>query len=43
MKVLWNDEDFVEHCRKQVLWYSDFAPKYAFPRARFEKLRFPKW
>ncbi|MDH1181163.1 hypothetical protein N5C72_24065 [Achromobacter mucicolens] len=43
MKSLWNDEDFVEHCRKQVLWYSDFAPEYAFPRARFGKLHFPKW
>jgi hypothetical protein len=43
MKLLWNNEDFVEHCRKQVLWYSDFAPDYAFPRARFGKFRFPKW
>jgi hypothetical protein len=43
MKALWNEEGFVEHCRKQVLWYSDFAPDYAFPRARFGKLRFPKW
>jgi hypothetical protein len=43
MKVLWNSEGFVEHCRKQVLWYSDFAPDYAFPRARFGKFRFPKW
>jgi len=43
MKLLWNDSDFVEHCRKQVLWYSDFAPDYGFPRARFGKLRFPRW
>lgn len=43
MKWLWNNEDFVEHCRKQVLWYSDFAPDYTFPRARFGKFRFPKW
>lgn len=43
MKDLWNDEDFVEHCRKQVLWYSDFAPEYTFARARFGKFHFPKW
>ncbi|GMV56619.1 MAG: hypothetical protein AMXMBFR6_24240 [Betaproteobacteria bacterium] len=43
MKTLWNNEDFVELCRKQVLWYSDFAPDYAFPSARFGRLRFPKW
>mgnify|MGYP000051715894 CR=1 FL=1 len=43
MKTLWNDGDFVEHCRKQVLWYSNFAPEYGFPRARFGKLRFPRW
>ena len=43
MKSLWNDSDFVELCRKQVLWYSDFAPAYGFPRARFGKLQFPRW
>lgn len=43
MKELWNDEVFVEHCRKQVVWYSSFAPDYTFPRARFGKLHFPKW
>jgi hypothetical protein len=43
MKTLWNDDDFIEHCRKQVLWYSDFAPEYGFPAARFGKLRFPRW
>lgn len=43
MKLLWNDSDFVELCRKQVLWYSDFAPAYEFPRARFGKLQFPRW
>jgi len=43
MKILWNDSDFVELCRKQVLWYSDFAPAYGFPNARFGKLRFPRW
>ncbi|MHB8390842.1 MAG: hypothetical protein ACYDBH_14880 [Acidobacteriaceae bacterium] len=43
MKLLWNDPGFVELCRNQVLWYSDFAPAYGFPRARFGKLKFPKW
>jgi hypothetical protein len=43
MKKLWNDDDFIEHCRKQVLWYIDFAPEYRFPMARFGKLRFPRW
>jgi hypothetical protein len=43
MKFVWNNPDFVEHCRTQVLWYSDFAPEYNFPRARFGKLVFPKW
>lgn len=43
MKILWIDGDFVEHCRKQVLWYSDFSPDYEFPGARFGKLRFPRW
>lgn len=43
MKALWNDERFVEHCRQQVLWYSDFAPRYAFPSARRGALHFPRW
>jgi hypothetical protein len=43
MKLLWNDANFVELCRKQVLWYSDFAPTYRFPRARFGRLQFPRW
>lgn len=43
MTLLWNDSGFVESCRKQVLWYSDFAPAYGFPRARFGKYQFPRW
>lgn len=43
MKILWNDDGFLEHCRKQVLWYSDFSRDYKFPNARFGKLRFPKY
>ena len=43
MRLLWNNTDFVEHCRKQIIWYSDFAPAYRFPHARFGKFRFPRW
>jgi len=43
MKALWSDEGFVDHCRHQVLWYSDFAPRYTFPSARRGRLVFPKW
>lgn len=43
MKTLWNDESFVEHCLQQVLWYSDFAPRYAFSSARRGKFHFPRW
>jgi hypothetical protein len=43
MKELWSDSKFVDHCREQVLWYSDFAPSYGFPRARRGKIFFPKW
>ena len=43
MKALWSDEDFVEHCRQQVLWYSHFAPSYGFPKARRGRLEFPRW
>ena len=43
MNRLWNDPRFVEHCREQVLWYSDFSPSYGFPGARRGKLVFPRW
>ncbi|MEY8689733.1 MAG: hypothetical protein AB9M53_07640 [Leptothrix sp. (in: b-proteobacteria)] len=43
MKALWRDDGFLEHCRRQVLWYSDFAQDYAFPNASLGRLRFPKW
>jgi hypothetical protein len=43
MKVLWNDENFIDLCRKQVQWYSEFAPAYEFRQARFGKYIFPRW
>tara|TARA_R110001583_G_C5648135_1_gene408451 strand:+ start:2473 stop:3006 length:534 start_codon:yes stop_codon:yes gene_type:complete len=43
MIKLWNDSTFIEHCRAQVLWYSDFASSYGFPNARRGKLAFPRW
>jgi hypothetical protein len=43
MKALWSNEDFVDHCRQQVLWYTDFAPSFDFPNARRGKFRFPRY
>ena len=43
MKKIWNDSSFIEHCRKQVIWYSDSFPSYGFPNARRGKLLFPRW
>lgn len=43
MIEIWNDSKFIEHCRVQVLWYSDFAPNYGFPNAKRGKLVFPRW
>ncbi len=43
LKKCWNDPKFIGHCREQVLWYSDFAPMYGFPRARRGKRVFPKY
>ncbi|MGL4668860.1 MAG: hypothetical protein ACRCWR_13140, partial [Saezia sp.] len=42
MRKVWNDKDFIEHCRKQILWYSSTLPDYKFPDARRGKLCFPK-
>ena len=43
MRFLWTDSNFVDHCRKQVHWYSNFAPAYGFPNARLGRDVFPKW
>ncbi|WP_156409940.1 hypothetical protein [Duganella sp. Root198D2] len=43
MKSLWNDSEFVAHCREQVIYYSSFAPAYDFPNARHGRLHFPRW
>lgn len=43
MKSLWSDSSFVEHCREQVIHYTEFAPGYGFPNARRGKLHFPRW
>lgn len=43
MKLLWNDSKFIEECRKQIVWYSDFSPIYSFPNARFGRHILPRW
>jgi hypothetical protein len=43
MITLWSDEEFREHCREQIMWYTRFAPRYEFPNARFGRDVLPKW
>lgn len=43
MQQLWRNDDFVEHCRKQVIWYANEYPSYKFAHARRGMLRFPQW
>lgn len=43
MQLIWRDDDFVERCRRQVLWYSERFPRYSYPNARRGKLHFPRW
>lgn len=43
MKILWNDPKFVEHCRKQVFWYSQNFPHYIFSNAKKGRHIFPRW
>lgn len=43
METLWRDENFVERCRRQVIWYANAFPTYSFPNARRGRLHFPRW
>ncbi|WP_145543726.1 hypothetical protein [Yersinia frederiksenii] len=43
MKLLWNDSKFIEECKKQIVWYSEFSPHYPFPNARFGRYILPRW
>lgn len=43
MKLLWNNSKFIRECKKQIVWYSRFAPNYSFPNARFGRLILPRW
>jgi hypothetical protein len=43
MQTLWRDESFVERCRRQVIWYANSFPAYAFANARRGRLHFPRW
>ncbi|WP_175751254.1 hypothetical protein [Burkholderia anthina] len=43
MLQLWRDDKFIEHCRKQVLWYTQDFPSYPFANARRGRLVFPRW
>lgn len=43
MENLWRDSTFIQHCRTQIHWYSNFAPAYKYPNARHGKYTFPKW
>jgi len=43
MKTLWNDDKFIELCRKQIHWYTDFSERYDFPNARYGRHVLPRW
>jgi hypothetical protein len=43
MQTLWRDENFVERCRRQVIWYANSFPAYPFANARRGRLHFPRW
>lgn len=43
MKLLWNDAKFIELCRKQISWYSNFSDRYDFPKARWGRNVLPRW
>ncbi len=41
MVLLWNDEGFLGHARKQIEWYHVEHPRYPFPVTH--KFRLPRW
>ncbi|MFS1442217.1 hypothetical protein BCU50_010250 [Vibrio sp. 10N.286.46.E10] len=43
MVALWSDPKFRDYCRVEILWYSDFAPRYKFPNAKHGKMKLPRW
>ncbi|PJH88531.1 MULTISPECIES: hypothetical protein [Pseudomonas] len=43
MQVLWNDEEFLNHCHKQIDWYTEFAPQYQFVTAKYGRHHLPRW
>ncbi len=43
MRTLWRDENFIERCRRQVLWYARVFPTYRFTNAKRGHLHFPRW
>jgi hypothetical protein len=43
MRLMWRNEQFVERCRRQVIWYAEKFPTYRFAHARRGILRFPRW
>ncbi|MCC4834231.1 hypothetical protein LMH66_16415 [Shewanella sp. 10N.7] len=43
MIALWSDSKFRDYCRVEILWYSDFAPRYKFPNAKHGKMKLPRW
>ncbi|WP_247362269.1 hypothetical protein, partial [Ralstonia pseudosolanacearum] len=43
MRLLWRNDDFVERCRRQVIWYAENHRSYPFSNARRGLLHFPRW
>ncbi|WP_145278847.1 hypothetical protein [Pseudomonas sp. URMO17WK12:I11] len=43
MQELWNDREFIEHCHKQIEWYTEFAPNYEFITAKKGRHQLPRW
>lgn len=43
MRLIWRNKDFVERCRRQVIWYANNYQNFPFPHARRGLLHFPRW